>query len=252
MKKLIDKFLRYFDIKIVINSKLEALLFERDSLALDINLAKLIDPQLCEKYVENLNFSKSQLRQDLFVLSELGFKREGFFVEFGAANGIKNSNSYLLETKFSWDGILAEPAKIWHRDLLNNRSVNIETDCVWKATGEKLIFNEIFKSAQLSSLNYFSNYKRGKKYEVNTISLEDLLDKFDAPKVIDYLSIDTEGSEFEILNSFNFKKYKFKILTCEHNYNSNRDHIHNLLINNGYKRKFVKTSLWEDWYVLCE
>jgi len=41
--------------------------------------------------------SKSQLRQDLFVLSQLGFKRGGFFVEFGATNGIDLSNSYLLD-----------------------------------------------------------------------------------------------------------------------------------------------------------
>jgi len=52
---------------------------------------------------------------------------------------------------------------------------------------------------------------------VKTISLEDLLGKYDAPSVIDYLSIDIEGSEFEILSSFNFEKYKFKIITGENN-----------------------------------
>ena len=45
-----------------------------------------------------------------------------------------------------------------------------------------------------------------------SISLEDLLEKYNAPYVIDFLSIDTEGSEFEILNGFNFKKYKIKFM----------------------------------------
>ena len=48
------------------------------------------------RYVKNLSFSKSQIRQDLFVLNELDFKKNGFFIEFGAANGIDNSNTYIL------------------------------------------------------------------------------------------------------------------------------------------------------------
>ena len=50
--------------------------------------------------------------------------------------------------------------------------------------------------------------KKGKKYRIKTISLEDLLLKYNAPVVIDYLSMDTEGSEYEILSAFNFDKYK--------------------------------------------
>ena len=56
--------------------------------------------------------SKSQLWQDLFVLSELDFKRKVFFVEFGATNSIDLSNTYLLETDFEWVGILVEPANV--------------------------------------------------------------------------------------------------------------------------------------------
>ena len=104
---------------------------------------ELIDQQFSSEYFENLSDSKSQIHQDLFVLSELGFKKNGFFVEFGATDGIDLSNSHLLETKFDWSGILAEPAKIWHSALHENRSASIETECVWKETGETLIFNEV-------------------------------------------------------------------------------------------------------------
>jgi len=92
--------------------------------------------------------------------------------------------------------------------------------------------------------------KNGRKYEVKTISLNDLLKKYSAPNLIDYLSIDTEGSEFEILNAFDFDTYSIKIITCEHNYSDNREKIFKLLTSKGYERKYVEVSDFEDWYVL--
>ena len=211
--------------------------------------------QLCE---QNLAESKSQKLQDLFVLSELSFKENGFFVEFGATNGIDLSNTHLLEKKFRWSGILAEPAKKWHHDLYKNRTAKIETKCVWKTSGEILKFKET-SEAELSTIASFANSdklqesrKSGTVYDVETISLEDVLNEHNAPCLIDYLSIDTEGSEFEILKNFNFSKYKFRIITCEHNYTEARQQIYQLLTKNGYQRKFERLSKFADWYVLSE
>ena len=80
----------------------------------DINFLRLIPKKKLLKTLQSFRDSKSQLRQDLFVLSETNFKRNGYFVEFGAASGFQLSNTYLLEQNFSWSGILAEPAKVWH------------------------------------------------------------------------------------------------------------------------------------------
>ena len=199
--------------------------------------------------------SKAQLKQDLFVLSELGFKKGGFFVEFGATNGIDLSNSYLLEKKFGWHGILAEPATCWHSDLKNNRTSHIDTNVVWTESNATLVFNEV-EEKELSTINMFSNSdfhketrKKGKIYEVRSISLLDLLKKYNAPKHIDYLSIDTEGSEYEILLNFDFEEYDFKIITCEHNHTPEREKIFSLLTQKGYIRKHTKRSRWDDWYV---
>ena len=65
---------------------------------------------------------------------------------------------------------------------------------------------------------------------------------------MDYLSIDTEGSEFEILAKFDFDKYEFEIITCEHNYTDAREKLHRLLTSKGYVRKFEDISLFDDWY----
>ena len=214
----------------------------------DINLLLTLNKDMLTK-------SKSQLRQDIFVLSELGFKRSGFFVEFGATNGIDLSNSYLLETEYDWDGILAEPAKIWHSELINNRKVTIDKRCIWKTSKEKLIFNETNWS-ELSTVDSLSDSdhhsedrKGGKKYSVDTVSLMDLLEDHNAPKEIDYLSVDTEGSEYDILENFDFQKYKFNVITCEHNYSPMRDRLFALFQKNGFKRKYEHISQFDDWYV---
>ena len=133
--------------------------------------------------------------------------------------------SYLMETKFDWKGILAEPAKLWHSSLNKNRSASIELDCVWKATRETLLFNEVNDGdgAELSTINNFSNSDNHRetrkalsnKYEVNTISLNDMLKKYNAPKNIDYLSIDTEGSEYEILKTFDFALSNSEMRLCK-------------------------------------
>ena len=200
--------------------------------------------------------STAQLNQDLFVLSETNFKKGGFFVEFGATNGKSLSNTFLLEKKFGWNGILAEPAKVWHKELKYNRNSIIDKRCVWTKTGEYITFNEA-EEAQLATIDIFSDSdlhsdrrKSGKRYEVETISLNDLLLQHHAPFEIDYLSIDTEGSELEILRSFNFNDHRISVITCEHNNTPAREEIYKLLIAHGYQRKYENISQFDDWYVL--
>lgn len=202
--------------------------------------------------------SSAQIFQDLFVLEALKDKREGFFVEFGATNGRDISNTWLLEREYAWRGILAEPAPHWHADLRRNRNCTISTDCVWKRSGEELMFNEA-PDKELSTIDAFSNSDThresrldGRKYVVKSISLFDLLRNNDAPKIIDYLSIDTEGSEFEILADFDFSAYQVRVVTVEHNHSPQREKIYALLSANGFYRVLEKYSQWDDWYVRAD
>lgn len=202
-----------------------------------------------------LSESKSQLRQDLLVLANTNYKRGGYFVEFGATNGILLSNSFLLEQSYGWKGILAEPGRVWNAELLSNRpNSKISTQCVWERSNQILDFNET-QDPENSTISMFRNkkprysrYRKVNHYEVKTISLMDLLIENNAPEYIDYLSIDTEGSELRILQTFDFSKFSFGIISIEHNYREDREPIFNLLTNAGYKRRFENISKWDDWY----
>lgn len=199
--------------------------------------------------------AKSELCQDLFVLTQLLYRRNGYFVEFGATDGLTLSNTHILEKHFEWSGILAEPARCWHEALFKNRSCNIETSCVWKESNINLTFNEV-DIKELSTISKYSNRdlhsifrKKHISYEVVTISLNDLLEKYDSPDHIDYLSIDTEGSEYDILSNFNFSKYNFNIITVEHNYAPIREQLYELLSHYGYRRVCENFSKHDDWYI---
>lgn len=258
IKKYINKFLQLFGFELVTTNSMNELIKIKKSRSYEhLNLLLTLPSSNLNKLISLIPKSKSQITQDLFVISELNFKKNGFFVEFGATDGINFSNTYMLEKEFNWDGILVEPAKVWWIELLKNRpNVVTESLCVWKESNVNIEFNET-KNSQTSTIDLYTNSdlhrslrKKGKKYLVKTITLMDLLQKYNAPKIIDYLSIDTEGSEFEILNTIDFNKYTFKIITCEHNYTENKEQVFNLLTKNGYIRKYENLSNYDDWYVL--
>ncbi|MBV9062267.1 MAG: FkbM family methyltransferase, partial [Alphaproteobacteria bacterium] len=152
-------------------------------------------------------------------------------------------------------GILAEPGQCWHATLAANRSCVIDRRCVWSKSGETVRFNQT-AIPELSTIDKFSfsdlhkaERKGGARYDVTTVSLMDLLAEHNAPPHIDYLSIDTEGSEFEILENFDFGRYDVQVITCEHNYTPTRKRVHTLLSAKGYVRKFETVSEFDDWYV---
>jgi FkbM family methyltransferase len=207
---------------------------------------------------QNAHLSKAQIFQDLFVLFETKEKRSGFFVEFGAGNGVDLSNTHLLEKQFGWSGVLAEPAESWLSSLRKERICAIDDRCVWNKSRDRVEFNEVDQPEYSTIAKYSSGdrhsekRKRGRNYLVETVTLTDLLAEHNAPDCIDYLSIDTEGSELEILKAFNFQRYDVRLITVEHNYRNERDDIHRLLKLNGFVRKFEVASLMDDWYVKTE
>ena len=207
----------------------------------------------------NHHYMTSQHYQDLFVLFHN--QRSGtplynkYFVEFGAGDGTYLSNTLSLEQKYGWKGILAEPAKAHWKKLQSTRTAICDQRCVWTKSGETVTFVEA-SDPVLSSMEPFINSdmnaghrQSGLRYDVETVSLMDLLRQHNAPSIIDYMSIDTEGSELDILSRFDFNEYDVRVITVEHNYTGARNKIFNLLSGHGFNRVLEGFSRADDWYV---
>jgi len=222
----------------------------KDRLKSMLSVLELAKASKRDSLIENFHLSKSQLGQDLFVLLALDFKTTGFFVEFGATDGIELSNTFLLEKVYGWGGILAEPGKVWQSRLRKNRNVILDNRCVYSESGKKLEFLESNVHATLSGIHSLREESgHGRQYSVESVSLFDLLRAGYAPETIDYMSIDTEGSEFEILKGFDFNSYKFRVITVEHNFRPEESEIIDLLSSHGYEQVAAHASGIEAWFV---
>lgn len=199
------------------------------------------------------SFSRSQLGQDLWVLEKLNWKKNGYFVEFGATDGVLLSNTWMLEMCFGWDGICAEPNPRFFSALQKNRSCQLSSACVYSETGvsrEFVLADAYGGLAEFSGRDLHADKREayaltGNTMQVTTVSLVDLLEAHGAPATIDYLSVDTEGSELVILEAFDWNRYQVRCITVEHNNTDCRDKIYALLSGQGYTRQSAK---FDDWY----
>tara|TARA_B100000282_G_C31650033_1_gene452560 strand:+ start:46 stop:828 length:783 start_codon:yes stop_codon:yes gene_type:complete len=258
MKNFLYKLFKFLGFRLISNSVDKDIQKEINYLKKNNEKLKYLLSDNISKKKELFNFyefSKSQICQDWFVLESLNYKKDGYFVEIGAASGVDLSNTYLLEKKYNWNGILSEPAPGWKESLERFRSCKKDYRCVFSESGKKVSFSQT-KEKEYSTIIDFSNSDKHQnkrkdftKYEITTVTLNDLLKENNAPTEIDYISIDTEGSEYEILKNFDFQRYSFKVLTVEHNNTINKTLIDELLIKNGYKKLLEDMSQFESWYV---
>jgi hypothetical protein len=200
--------------------------------------------------------SAAQLLQDLWVLYETDFRASGFFVEVGASDGIGWSNTLLLERTFDWRGILIEPNPI-HRDALpRNRRAKVHFGCIGPRTGDVVDFwstaeHELSGIAAYAGGDDHAPARRAHvSHPMTTISLNDALEECGAPGQIDYVSLDTEGSELDILSTFDFARYRVRLWTIEHNHTASEAKIDRLMASHGYVRRFPAWSQFDAWYAL--
>lgn len=234
----------------------------------DQNVFDEQNKKLLSKFIKSFDGKEniqSQLFQDVCASFIIGDKFEKTFLEFGATDGFELSNTHMLEKKLSWKGALSEPSPQWHKSLKENRkNSKIITKCIWKNSGEKLDFfmSEI---GTYSTLNDFIDNdiksmpannklrkKNGKLITIETISLNDVMKEYFNNICPSYISIDTEGSEYEILKSFNLEIYRPKLFTIEHNFTKNESKIDDFLISKNYVRIFRKLTAFDAWYIPSE
>lgn len=186
----------------------------------------------------------SQIGQDEWVCNYFNFKRNGFFLDVGAHDGIELSNTYVLEKRFGWNGICVDANPHSFGRLLDNRNCHCLNVGVsdYEGTG-RFMANEMY--------SYISD-DGGEEITIKTI--DTILKMYNAPKVIDYFSLDVEGCESKVLSKFPFDEYECILITVEHNEyaigNDNKNKIKDILLNNGYDMfKEDTVTHFEDWYI---
>lgn len=200
----------------------------------------------------------SQIGQDLWVLRTLNYKRNGYFVEIGAMDGIHYSNTYLMEKEFGWKGIVVEPNPIHRSALKKNRTCKKEFRAIdrYKKINREFIVLDGYNSGLSCLKEYFDKdyhkdirEKFGKVIRVETTSPNVMLNFHKAPANIDYLSIDTEGNELDILRILDWTKYSIQLITIEHNKNDiYLQQINDFLFSKGYALYDKQETYFDSWY----
>ena len=200
----------------------------------------------------------SQIGQDKFI-DEFFEKKEGLtFLDIGAHDGVSISNTFFLEKERNWNGICIEAQPSEFEKLKSNRKcicVNVavsnyngETDFIY-VEGYANMLSGISDDYNLSHKHRIENEVKAYGGAINTIkvpvkTLQSILDEHNTHN-IDFCSIDTEGSEFNIIKSIDFDKTEIKVFIIENNYREKK--IENFLIGKGYA--LYKKIEWDDVFV---
>jgi len=197
---------------------------------------------------------RGQKGQDKWVIEDVfKGKKYGFFVDLGAGHPIRANNTYILETNYWWNGICIEPNGQYY-DLLkkvrNCTCVNFCIDGVFQTvefipTGDLggIVDDDTDNCERLRGHLIRETRRKQNLLTIETVTLEYVLTKYKAPKIIDYLSCDVEGAETRILTNFPFEKYIFLAMTIERP----TPILNDLLMENDYI--FVKNYNFDSFYV---
>ena len=184
------------------------------------------------RYYLQKSFSANSL--DLKMKKYL-VKNNGFFIEIGANNGIDQSNTFLLEIKKNWKGVLVEPSPNKFFDCINTRSQDNHIFCNacvsfdytenfvpmtyadLMSASKNLETDLIDREGHLNSSKglFLNNNERRIEYGASAKTLNTILKESNAPKKIDFFSLDVEGSEIAVLKGLDFTEYKIKYILVE-------------------------------------
>ena len=154
-------------------------------------------------------------------------RRDGYFVEAGAGNGLRDSSCYILEREFGWRGLCVEPNDSLFAELTKSRPRSIHENVCLTATsctvryvaGEPGGLHPHLSGIRENLLRFKQGggqvVTEGREIASTGTPLADLWRKHGAPSMIDYAALDVEGSELEVLSSFPFEEYNFRALSME-------------------------------------
>jgi len=180
----------------------------------------------CEKSINNNNFYFSECGQDK-IIKDTFFKNQedGFFVEIGAFDGLQGSNCYHFEKFMNWKGIAIEASPTQFNKLKKNRNCQLHNVAL-SSTKKEVEFYEVVEGftqmSGINNINYQDSFNRiinKSKSKINKIKIHSsvLSEIIPNNQIIDLLSIDIEGNEFEVLSSIDYNIYQIKVIILENN-----------------------------------
>lgn len=169
--------------------------------------------------------------QDVLVAELLGKKRNGVFVDIGANDGVRVNNSYYFEKELGWTGVAIEPIPAIYQKLTANRKCATVNGCMTTRPGKAKFLEMVGGPHMLSTLAIHNegltarrlrtNAKRHnteiREIEVECLTFAMMAEKFGIHEV-DFLSLDIEGGELDILKSIDFERTPVRAISVENNY----------------------------------
>jgi FkbM family methyltransferase len=192
-----------------------------------------------KKQFGNIKF-QGEFFQDMIAYIYLQKKKDGFYIDIGANNGISGSNTYIFE-QIGWKGICVEPQPDVFLQLKKYRQCDCYEVALSSKSGDNVEFFKSHGANALSRLNegmsdthkdWVKEYGKVEYITVKTITFGEMMKKYPDISHIDFMSIDVEGHEMEVLKAIDFSRYSFGFITIE---KSKPAEIEEYMGQNGYK-----------------
>lgn len=210
--------------------------------AIDLPIATIdVPPVVQSSSKKNISAEADQ------VWSFFNKRPNGFFVEVGANDPEYRSQTWLLEQK-GWKGVLIEPQAKHFKNLCEKRP-NSKVYAVACASPESVGEGTLHIAASdgyssLSATQAEATYIAQEKIQIRT--LNQILEEMGSP-LVDFVSIDVEGHQLEVLRGFSLKRYHPSLLLVEDRFRDGwATHLH--MLRNGY-RIIRRTDGLNSWYV---
>ena len=197
----------------------------------------------CRPYLEAPNFEECRL-----ILEAFDCAREGFYIEVGANDPRQNSLTYILE-RMGWTGMLIDPLSACYQKLLRDRPRSqsfhcacVRPDQVGKITLHAPDASSVVATVEKNVDDFDIEYSFTESCDA--VTLESLVSEA-KPARIDFLAIDTEGTELDVLLGFDLVRHRPRLILIE----DKLYHLakHRYLTGQGYK--LVKRTMLNNWYV---
>lgn len=180
--------------------------------------------------------------EDIILYNFFGRKDSGFYIEIGAYNGVELSNTYFFES-VGWNGILIEPDPgLFQKCLLSRPNSNVLNVAASDRPGT--INFTLAKGAEWLSFNGDNESRENRiiaqggsleRIQVPCLTLNEILQNSD--QEIDFVSLDVEGYELNVLRGFDIDRFRPRVFVIEQGEFDDQSPVSLMLKKHGYIKK---------------